>query len=113
MRNPWADLPNRPPYVLPQDAPVLERHRHRAGQLSLDLLPAPFMGRSDAAVVLLSLNPGGRTDYEAYGAGFVEECRKEMLFLSEVPFGALNPTHAATPGYRYWDARVRRLREEV
>src|SRR4029079_17937177 len=79
----------------------------------LDLLPAPFMGRSDAAVVLLTLNPGGRTESESYGAAFLEQCRKEMLFLSDVPFGALNPAHAATPGYQYWDARLRRLREEV
>lgn len=113
MRNPWIDLPRQPPYLLPADASVFDRHPRIAANIRFDLLPAPFMGRPDAAVVLLALNPGAKTNYDAYGAAFVEACRAEMLFQSRVPFGAMNPAHSMTPGYGYWNARLRRLCEHV
>lgn len=61
MRNPWLDLPASAPYVLPCDRETVERFNKRASPdvlLRLQHLPEPFLGRRDAPVVLLNLNPG-------------------------------------------------------
>ncbi len=56
------DLPVEPPFVLPSDADAVARFH--AGEpapehrLHLELFPEPFLGRSDAPVVLLNMNPG-------------------------------------------------------
>jgi hypothetical protein len=68
MDNPWFDLPLAPPYVLPRDQEILEAWNHFADEphsLDLDLLPSPWVGRLDAPVIALNLNPGlGDTDHE-------------------------------------------------
>lgn len=59
--NPWVALPRRSPYVLPEDRPAVEAFNRQASpraRLHLDLLPEPFIGRLDAPILLLTLNPG-------------------------------------------------------
>jgi hypothetical protein len=59
--NPWPALGQEPPFVLPDDREVIVQFNARATErtrLELDLLPEPFVGRLDAPVVLLTLNPG-------------------------------------------------------
>ena len=59
--NPWLALPSRAPYVLPEDRSAVERFNRTAAapvRLETSLLPEPYVGRVDAPVVLLTLNPG-------------------------------------------------------
>jgi len=58
--NPWTELPQRPPYILPQDLAELSSHGISPSGLGLDLglLPVPWIGSLESAVVvLLTLNP--------------------------------------------------------
>jgi hypothetical protein len=60
-RNPWLDLPDRQPFALPDDLSLIEEFNRKSSanyQVDLNLLPEPFIGRPDAPVVLLNLNPG-------------------------------------------------------
>lgn len=65
MKNPWVNLPNRPPFVLQDDRPYIEawnktrtRKAMSATRLRLDLLPEPFLGPRNAPLVVLGRNPG-------------------------------------------------------
>ncbi len=62
MPNPWVGLPESPDYVLPIDRTVIEQHNAAVKDPNhafvLDLLPEPFLGPPDSAVVMLNLNPG-------------------------------------------------------
>ena len=63
--NPWPALSYEPPFVLHEDLhPVLQFNARATGRtrLELDLLPEPFVGRVEAPVVLLTLNPGVSDD---------------------------------------------------
>jgi hypothetical protein len=60
MLNPWGDLPDRAPFVAPADATYINRYPTATQGLQLDLLPSPCLGKPDARVYLLLLNPGGR-----------------------------------------------------
>jgi hypothetical protein len=63
--NPWIDLLSRPPYLLEQDRSEVERFNQgaaRSVRIETSLLPEPYVGRIDAPVVLLTLNPGVSTD---------------------------------------------------
>src|SRR5437868_14852359 len=62
--NPWTALPSRPPYILKEDRPYVEAWNDTVGatredlRLATNLLPDPFVGRRDAPLVVLGLNPG-------------------------------------------------------
>ena len=59
--NPWSALPAVAPFVLPSDAPAVEAFNQRAAaplRVETSLLPEPFVGRVEAPVILLTLNPG-------------------------------------------------------
>ena len=69
MQNPWVTLPATPPYVFPDDAEAIGRFNKTADdsyRYHLDILPEPFLGRPDAPVVLLNLNPGYSGDEERF-----------------------------------------------
>jgi hypothetical protein len=62
-KNPWPALPEIPPYVLSDDKAAVSDHndsyRHDSNyHLELRALPEPFVGSTQAPVVLLNLNPG-------------------------------------------------------
>ena len=59
--NPWTQLPTRVPFVLREDRDAIEAFNQRARpktRIETDLLPMPFVGRIEAPVILLLLNPG-------------------------------------------------------
>jgi hypothetical protein len=59
--NPWLALPPVAPFVLAEDRPTLDIFNRRARpdlRVETSLLPEPFVGRIDAPIVLLLLNPG-------------------------------------------------------
>lgn len=114
MTNPWTHLPNKAPFVLPEDQELVarfnKRHSGKQIEILLDQFPSPYVGNPEASVVLLNLNP-------AYGIESAQE-----LFLSlykkiaranfehtffEYPFYPLNPRLAdvSAAGYRWWSER--------
>lgn len=115
--NPWIDLPESAPFVLPGDAAVIERFNARAAeplQVRLDVLPEPFIGRHDAPVVLLALNPGFSDGDPALhaSAAFAASIRKNVRHESQAyPFYLLDPRNIG-PGYHWWRQRLRILLEE-
>src|SRR5713101_2846675 len=108
MENPWLDLPMAPPYVLEHDRPIIEAWNHFAGErhaLELELIPEPWVGRLDAPVIALNLNPGlSPGDYEwtrrdelvrAIRAGLRDEPR-------DYPLHYLDPALAGSGGGKWW-----------
>jgi hypothetical protein len=64
-KNPWLELRDSPPFVLPDDRSAVEvfnSNPNERTRLELDLLPEPFVGRVDAPILLLLLNPGVSDD---------------------------------------------------
>lgn len=59
--NPWGDLPDHPPYVLPRDRPAIDAWNAKASaatRILTNYLPDPPLGNPlEAAVVVLALNP--------------------------------------------------------
>ena len=62
VENPWLQLPNDAPHVLPEDRSIIEafnaRHKDTPYAIQAGLLPEPFIGDPKARVYLLNLNPG-------------------------------------------------------
>lgn len=114
--NPWVDLPNRSPFVLPQDTALIDQFNSNAAErlhIHLDILPEPYLGNPDAPVVLLGLNPGFNVkDPEWHGKPrFRKLSRANLLHKrAEYPFYLLDPAIDRTP---WWDRKLRRLIEEV
>jgi hypothetical protein len=106
-RNPWHDLPQSPPYLLPDDAAVLARYPRAKAELQLDLLPAPHQGWPDSAEVwLLTINPGGKTKDFEFGPEFVRQRRRSLTFESDFPIFSLDSRWPAQAGYEYWTSRL-------
>ncbi len=113
--NPWRQLPEAPPFVLPEDDKVLRRYPKLRENLRLDFLPVPFHGSDRADILLLSLNPGARINTLEDDETFVKERRPGLLFesTSPFPFSCLNPGFSKTAGYDYWNRRLGSLIERV
>src|SRR2546425_889427 len=113
--NPWRQLPEAPPFVLPEDDKVLRRYPKLRENLRLDFLPVPFHGSDRADILLLSLNPGARINTLEDDETFVKERRPGLLFESTslFPFSCLNPAFSNTAGYDYWNRRLGSLIERV
>ena len=61
LDNPWIHLPTRAPFVLREDRGAIESFNRKTRletRIETVLLPIPFVGRIDAPVILLLLNPG-------------------------------------------------------
>lgn len=112
MVNPWRALPLSAPFVLPEDLAPLRRARTTADTaFRFELLPEPFVGRPDAPVLLLGLNPGySPADAHAHhDAAFSARLRGNLLHEAhEHPFYLLDPALAA-PGREWWERRLRQL----
>ena len=117
MQNPWHDLPKSAPFVLESDAPAIQRFNERATdhhRVQFGIPPEPFIGRPDASVLFLALNPGFAThDLKNYS-----EPTRETQMLSNlrhestgVPFYFLDPAFAGTGGDSWWSRKLRRLIE--
>lgn len=117
MKNPWTTLPNTSPYVLAEDATAIETFQSRSTdetRLHLDILPEPFLGRPDAPIVLLNLNPGfseAETEYHTLDEYFEKSARANLTHAEqEYPFYFLNPEkERQSPGHLWWRSRLRTL----
>ncbi len=113
MTNPWIQLPQQPPYLLPDDDLILQQvGRRLVGDHTLrtDVLPEPFYGsRAASTVVLLALNPGmkgNEVELAAAHPEFAAENRKILSFESRYPFFHLDPAHDFHPGHAWWRPRL-------
>jgi len=124
-RNPWLRLPSSKPFVLPEDAPVIERANERLrtgsakdkGLYQLQCLPVPYAGRLDAPAVVLNLNPG-YTEPAAANPTFSDDWWDEQPAMREAfrqniaqeigkyPMFFLDPALSGSPGGRYWNAAL-------
>jgi len=79
VANPWSALSQSGPYVLEQDYRAVEVFNSTAEpkhRLEIETIPEPFLGRLDAPIVVLLLNPGSPED---------ESYREELLTLFRAP----------------------------
>lgn len=114
--NPWLDLKPWPPYVLPADDQILQRHPRARARLHLECPPIPWMGRPDKArVLLLTLNPRYAADTPAEFAapGLLDDVLSALRLDGEEPPHSLNQRYRGTPGFKYWVTRLRELINEV
>jgi len=111
--NPWLDLPDKAPYVLPVDREVLVKRPARAKNLRLKVLPDPFIGDpASAALVLLALNPGFRPediDLNMKSELFIEQNRLNLQHKSIPPFYYFHPGLGFTGGNIWWSRILRTL----
>ena len=120
--NPWATLEDRPPYVLPRDAPLVQAfNRSSKGDepytVHVDVPPTPFTGNLDGSVVLLNLNPGYSDMHpqefsdRAYRSAVLANLRQDTLRHT---FMLLDPIwQQAKAGHRWWSLKARELVESA
>lgn len=118
MANPWRQLPNTAPYVLPDDQPFVDIFNRTATEntfIHTELLPEPFFGRLDAPVVVLLLNPGFSADDARFHRQRKFRSRLRAAIQTESNF--LPHFHlddeADWPGGRWWLRSVRPLTQEA
>jgi hypothetical protein len=77
-----------------------------ASTLQFGVLPEPFIGRPDAPIVLLNLNPGfvpGDDEDRNSDESLIEIVRNNHLHrFGAFPFYYLDPAFADSGGYRWW-----------
>lgn len=115
MNNPWLDLPENPPYVLPWDHHAVVAFNQTADEttlIRLGMMPEPFLGNPLAPVIVLGLNPG-------FDPNAVRHETEEFWQLSRAnlrheggvyPFYLLTPS-LNVPGRGWWEQRLGRLIE--
>lgn len=112
MKNPWEKLPHKSPYILPQDNEVLECINKKKNFV-FHVRPEPFLGSvKKAKVILLNLNPGFNDKDPATHAraDFARALRKNLRQKqSKYPFYLLNPEFSDSPGYIWWNGKLREL----
>lgn len=117
--NPWLQLPDAAPYVLPNDQPILEAfHRNQNPKLRyrLDLPPDPWQGKWTAPVLLLLQNPSlGGADEGTYADPGVLAANRANLDeqAGELPMYWLDDRLAHTYSGMWWRRCLNRLVKEV
>ena len=114
LDNPWTHLPTRAPFVLREDREAIESFNRRTRletQIETALLPVPFVGRIDAPVILLLLNPGVRD--ESYISHRIARHRRSVRACHrqdsvEYPNYFLDPKTEG-PGVKWWTRALGKL----
>lgn len=122
MQNPWEQLaPNPGPYVLASDQSTVNQFHQRlrkprkdgsqdqarweSQRIHDELFPEPFIGRPDAPLVLLNLNPGySPQDLTWHGTPAFEKIARANLRHESLryPFYPLDPSIAGSPVSDWW-----------
>jgi hypothetical protein len=117
MDNPWHQLSDSSPFVLPSDENAILSANTTASDdalIHLELLPEPFLGDRNAPVVLLNLNPGYSPDdiHQHEHSYFSDVLRKNLLHAPlDYPFYLLDPKIGG-PGFWWWQRKLRRPIED-
>lgn len=116
--NPWRNLDwSSKRFLLPEDQGEIEHFNNSVSdshRIHDELVPLPYMGRIDAPVVILNLNPGySPQDIVDQSPEFVEQTRQTLLHEQmDYPFFLLDPS-LPTSGGNWWNKRLRLLIEET
>lgn len=124
IENPWIDLPDEPPYVLPGDAHWVDAHNLRASgrpnpdreRLHTELLPDPYAGNPLAQVVVLLKHSGySEEDEAAHEAPALRTATLANLIHepSDWPLYPLNPEFEEMPAGRWWRSFTKHLVKRV
>ena len=111
--NPWGELPERPPYVLPRDRAALDEWNARASgpqKVRTELVPDPQLGNPlEAAVIVLALNPSfdDPTLAEHHDPEMVDQMRTALTDVRD--FFWLRDGLEETTGGRWWRAKLNPL----
>ena len=108
MLNPWLELPKQSPFILEQDRLFLKEHNNKYG-IDLTLLPEPFLGRPNAEIMLLNLNPGvHESDIIQHRQATFQRLNAHNLRHkpNTFPFYLLNPDLKDCPGYNWWSKKL-------
>jgi hypothetical protein len=118
--NPWRKLPDKPPFVLPEDEDKVlafnAKARQRGNQnrlLDLELIPEPFVGRLGARLILLGNNPGVKNSETAAlrkEPAFQRRMRDNLLHQgsTEFPFLYLGLyPDIPSPSKEWWERRLK------
>lgn len=97
-------------WFLPEDRPYIETfNRYKAAdaptRIDLSLIPEPWVGRLEAPIVLLSLNPGVAVDDpQWHGSTMLQDHIQKNLRqeVREWPFHYLHPDLKDSPGGKWW-----------
>lgn len=107
--NPWKKLLNTPPFILPEDRELIDKHnKHWLGtdfEILLHEVPSPYIGNPKAPVVLLNLNPGYSPENfnNPMLPRFREVARANLLHeFYDYPFYVLDPSLEGTPSGYTW-----------
>ena len=113
--NPWQRLPDRPPFVLPEDEAVVREFNARAREayhLRIDdSFPEPFVGDPKAPVVLLGTNPRFSTGgaIRKNEPRFVARMRGNLIHEpSDCPFVFFAPD-ILEAHRRWWERKLKGL----
>jgi len=115
MQNPWIQLPDKPPYVAPEDEQAVGEFDSASKdpcRIRLEIFPEPYLGRPDAPVVLLALNPGFKEKDIGQHADpkFAARSRCNLLHAPMAyPFYLLDPEINRT---QWWDIKLHRLMQK-
>ena len=119
MENPWKALPEEKPFIIPDEARVINEFKSRCVNREhipqTHVLPEPFIGNPNSSVYLLSLNPGFSNDdpiwhsQKSFSAAIRANLQHE---LTEYPFYFLNPKFHESPGSDWWLRKLRPLIED-
>jgi len=117
MRNPWIELPERSPYVLPTDHPHVDAfnyhsHKDPGYRFDLSLLPQPFLGNLQAPLIVLGRNPDVAGGHRA--GAYADAIRANLT--SESGNGALLgllPEFDEEPNARWWRRCFREVLDEL
>jgi hypothetical protein len=117
VENPWTDFTSGDPYVLPADLPQVLAFNRGLQQtdvrrLRLNVVPEPYIGRVDAPVVLLAINPGYTSeDVHFTNDAYARDVWQRNLLHQplDYPFYPLDPALSWAAGAIWWTRRLRAL----
>lgn len=118
MKNPWVHLPKKAPFILLEDQQLLSsiiRNTDDRTQLRFEVVPLPFIGNPvSAEVILLALNPGFADDdvyYQNTNQSLFTDSINSLTHICDYPFYLLKEVYQGTPGYNWYNGRLKQLIE--
>src|SRR5215216_4821280 len=113
MDNPWRSLRMDAPYISEEDRSAVDAFNARASdehRLQTDVLPEPFLGRKDAPIVLLNLNPGfDERAYLTYETAYALDAWRKNAAHEPLayPFYFLDPQISLGGGADWWRKKLK------
>ena len=115
VNDPWSELPSRMPFVLHGDLEAIEKFNAKPNRkdehvIRVNILPEPFVGSTDAPVLLLSNNPGyGEESVHKQESAFMDRMRVNLHQQpSTYPFVYLDPA-LSEPLKEWWKPKLKHL----